>query len=1617
MAVRSQTEMRSLLKRVKKAVGGIEKPNPGLEIFAGQFFGTAAVEDLANLSAADLAYIANNSLAFLAERQRGRHKIRVFNPKNVTAKDRQNFTVLEIVNDDMPFLVESVLGELAEQSIEVRLLMHPIVQVARTAGGKLKTVMAEGDPTGEEGLRESVIHAHIEHMPDKSARDELVAQFTKILDDTRTVVLDWRLMRGRLEAAVSDYQQTPPPVPVDELAETIQFLQWLGQDNFTLLGMREFTYSGDEKTGQLEKVEGTDLGLMRDPELKVLRRGTELANITPEVREFLMQPAPLIITKANIKSHVHRRTYMDYIGIKQFSANGALKGELRVVGLFTSAAYTRSVRAIPFLRRKADMVLRSAGFEPSTHSGRALVNILESYPRDELFQVDIDTLVETALGIQRLSERPRTRVFIRVDKFDRFISALVYVPRDSYDTGVRIKIGELLAERYEGRVSAYYPAYPEGTMARVHFIIGRHGGVRPEISVVELEREIAEAARNWSDNFRTVVKAEPDAREATRLAARFGNGFPKVYEETFGPEVGLADARKMDTLTGDITLAPNLWQGGSTQGRLNFRLYHKGQPIPLTDRLPILQNMGFRAINERSFEILGNTDGEQERIWLHEIFLSPESGKEVNFEAAKPLVEDAFMAIWNGEAEDDGYNRLILEIGTNWREISVLRGLGKFLQQAGALFSQDYLAQTLFRHSALAGLMLDLFHARFDPSHKAGAKADNSGRNAEAVKIVKKIEAGLDEVTVLDEDRIIRRFIEVIQSTLRTNYYQAGDDGAAHRPAIAFKLASATMESLPKPRPFVEIFVYSPRVEGDHLRFGKIARGGLRWSDRPQDFRTEVLGLVKAQQVKNAVIVPVGSKGGFFPKRLNGSMSRDDFIAEGIASYKIFIGSLLDVTDNLVGSRVKPPKNVVRHDADDPYLVVAADKGTATFSDIANSISEGRGFWLGDAFASGGSAGYDHKKMGITARGGWEAVKRHFRELDRDIQTQTFTAIGCGDMSGDVFGNGMLLSKQTKLIAAFDHRDIFIDPDPDPKASYVERKRLFKMARSSWQEYNTDLISKGGGIFPRSLKSIPLTAEIKKLTGLAQDKVSPTELITALLKAEVDLLWFGGIGTYVRATTESDAEVGDRANDVLRVTAKELRVKAIGEGANLGITQAARIEFAANGGRVNTDAIDNSAGVNSSDMEVNIKIALGGAIKAERLPQAGRNKFLASMTDQVAAQVLQNNYEQTLCLSISQARGGGELEFQIRLMKALEDRDLLDRVVEGLPDDVELAERQSRGEDLTRPEMAVLLAWAKIALFDDLVSGSVPDDPYLVRELVRYFPEKMRQPFAIDIEDHRLRREIIATVLSNNLINLGGSTIVQRMIDETGANGSTIASAIILARDAFGVDDLVSDIDALDNKVRNEVQYSLYTSVQDLIRRQTVWFLRSVDAEASLSDLVKRYRDGIAATGAAITKTMDADHKSRFDANVSALTADGVPASLAKRVVILSDLARAPDIVQVAENTGAKIEDVTRAFFEFGDALGVDRLLAMAGDVVTDGFYDRLALNRTLEQVSGAQRRVVASALGGKSKSAAVGKWLSKNQAIVQSTRHSVDELLSSGSVTLAKLSVASAYLSDLADR
>ncbi len=1513
MSLQTPSRSRGVLKKVTQILAARGRTESVLDTFANALFEDGGCADLSPFTPDHVADIATDAFEFARNRQRGRSNIRVVNQQIKQANENRAYTLIEIGNDDMPFLVESVL---AESGIEVHFLLHPVLWVARNTKGRLEQVLTKGAMIAEHGVRESFIHIHVDRIAADSAVAELEKRLIKILDDVRTVVLDWPSMRARLEGAISAYKSTPPPVSVAGLSETIEFMEWLAQDHFTLLGMREFKFEGSKSKAALTRLKGSGLGVLRDPNACVLRRGTELVTMSPEVRELLMQPAPLIVTKANVKAHVHRRTHMVYIGVKQFDEKGNVSGELRIVGLFTSAAYTRSARTIPFLRRKMDLVMAMTGFDASTHSGRALVNVLESYPRDELFQIDVDTLAATAQGVLQL------------------------------------------ATSFEGRISAFYPAYPEGTLARVHFIIGHDGDRIPDVDTGELEHAVAAIARGCTDSLKLALEAAHGPADGLALLEAYKGSFSPAYQDYYPPKGVIRNIAKVKALDGGaglgIDLTPRLMthdQDRDGVPDLHLKLFHPNEPIALSDRLPVLENMGFRAINERSYEIVERTSGVGRRIWLHDIVLTGDDDEDIDLGGIGKLIEDGFLAVWNGEAENDGYNRLIRHVGVGWREVSILRAIGKYLQQAGIPFSQDYLAATLTRHPHIAAHLPELFQVRFDPA----LSAEPAARDKQAAKLIGKIDAALDNVPVLDEDRIIRQFVNVITAGLRTNYYQI-DDAGHPQAAIAIKLRSAMVEALPKPHPHAEIFVYSPRVEGVHLRGGPIAHGGLRWSDRLQDFRTEVLGLVKAQQVKNAVIVPVGAKGGFVPKHLPRSGSREEMIAEGIACYKIFIQSLLDVTDNLVNDQIVAPRDVVRHDGDDPYLVVATDKGTATFSDIANGISLERGFWLGDAFASGGSGGYDHKKMGITARGGWEAVKRHFREMDHDIQNEPFRVIGVGDMSGDVFGNGMLLSKKIKLVAAFDHRDIFIDPDP--AKSHAELNRMFTLTRSTCRDYKTDLISTGGGVFSHQEKSIRLSKRLRALTGLESDRATPNELIRAMLRAEADLLWFGGIGTYIRASSEIDADAGDRANDTLRITASEV----VGEGANLGLTQLARIEYAAS--------------VNCSDVEVNIKIALGNAIKNKALAPGDRDTLLAKMTDQVSELVLHNNYQQTLCLSLAASRGDQDLDYQQRLMRELESRDLLDRAVEDLPDDIVLVERRTEGGTLTRPELAVLSAYAKITLFYDILHTNVTDDPYFGRELISYFPAQTRQRFGLAITDHRLRREIIATMLANNILNRGGSTMIQRLMDETGADIAEIVTAFALTSDSYDIEGLLDEIDALDNKVANAVQTALYLEVQTLIRRQTVWFLRHGADGSGLEPAVARYRDGIGDLDKALAKvlpqTVNAGIKQRADELENA----GVPGKLAKRMANLPVLRRGVDIVLVASATRKPVEDVAGVFFRLGDELGTDELLERAEATEALGYYDRLALNRVIENITAAQWRLTTEALSLSGKKKPVERWL-----------------------------------------
>ncbi|WP_192254936.1 NAD-glutamate dehydrogenase [Mesorhizobium caraganae] len=1590
--------VKSAAKSKKKASAAV-KPDEKSARLADYLLARAPAEDIAAYHAADLERAADLAGRAVAIHKKG-HSVVAVDADSGVSREGRPVTVITVVNDNMPFLFDSILGEITETSGEPTLVTHPVIVVRHGKTG-VDEILGDGSILKDDGNHDrlSVVHVHIPRLTAEQANG-LADRLRKMLNQVRAAVSDWKPMLARLDQAISEFRYSAVPLDKKRVAEAIAFLEWLRDDNFTFLGMREFKYTGGAESGNLERADKPGLGILSDPDVLVLRRGTEAVTTTPEIRTFLHGPEPLIVTKANAKSLVHRRIYLDYIGVKTYTAKGALAGELRIVGLFTSTAYTRSVMKIPYLRSKAETIIAKSGFDRHDHSGKALINVLESYPRDELFQVPVPVLKKHAAAILGLIERPRVRALVRVDQFDRFVSILVFVPRDRYDSVVREKVGTYLKTVFEGRLSAYYPAFPEGGLARVHFIIGRSGGKTPKVEQAAVEAAIRDIVRTWDDALAEAAEAGGGDPSLKAIAARL----PESYRDSFSAAVALADAGRIAKINASNPIAIDYYRHAEQKPhQAALKIYHHGSPVALSRRVPVLENIGFRVISERTFEV--DEEG-GDTVFVHDMELENSYGKPIDLTDGGALFEDAFLSVWRGDIDNDSYNGLAQTAGLWSGEVTILRAYGRYLQQAGIPQSQDFIAAALNRYPDIARGLHALFVARLGPT--AGTEGVVAAKHLKA-----KIKDALEEVPNIDDDTIIRRYLNLIESSLRTNHFVA--ETKARGQSLAIKLDSQAVEGLPAPRPWREIFVYGSEVEGVHLRFGPVARGGLRWSDRAQDYRTEVLGLVKAQQVKNAVIVPVGAKGGFFPKRLPTGGSRDAIFEAGTSAYKNFVSSLLSITDNIGLDGVIPPTGVVRRDPDDPYFVVAADKGTATFSDTANAISEKHGFWLDDAFASGGSAGYDHKKMGITAKGAWEAVKRHFREMNRDIQTSPFTVVGVGDMSGDVFGNGMLLSPQTRLIAAFDHRDIFIDPDPDRVASMAERERMFALPRSSWQDYDKTKLSEGGVIVSRSQKSITLPPAAAAAIGLAKTTATPVEIMTAILKANVDLLWFGGIGTYLRASTETNAEVGDRANDAIRITALDVRAKVIGEGANLGVTQRARIEFGMNGGRCNSDAIDNSGGVNCSDVEVNIKIALASAMRKGLLTRPARNKLLAEMTDEVSGLVLSNNYEQTLALSIARKRGLADIAHQSRFMTALEARGLLDRAVETLPSPAALTEREARGEPLTRAELGVLLAYAKIVLFSDIVASDVPDDAHFDRDLMGYFPDRMAKKYATEIHGHRLRREIIARVVANDLVNRGGPSFVNRLQEATGRSAADVVRTFAVVRDGFGLPALYREIDALDSQIDGQAQLDLYQSVSRLIFVTSGWYLKNDAGAAALGQRIAELQEARKALEPKLISLLPGFSRERIEERRHGLFKVGAPEKLAEKLA-LADLAELiPDIALTARTANADIVAAAKAFFAVSDAFRIPRVEEAARSITPSDYYDQLALSRATDTIGAARRGIAVAALTGHAGTAdPVAAWLEAGGERVARIRERLQALTEGGDITVSRLSVASGLMSDL---
>ena len=1622
MALRRETQKSEFIEKVVEIVNrrltGPRAENA--ETFIRHYLANVPPDDLLNQPVENVYGGAISFWTFGSERLAGTPKVRVFNPTYDDHGWKTPHTVVEIVTDDMPFLVDSVTAAINQRDLAVHLVIHPILDVTRDETGALHRVApAKTSATGRlvfQGQAESYMHVEISQQTAADAIDELRRGIEAVLRDVRAGVEDWPKMRERMAATIDDIANTPPGPEPDEVAEARALLLWLHDDNFTFLGCREYAFTGTGADQKLGVVPGSGLGLLRDDAFSVFDGLRNFDALPEDVQHFIRQPKILMINKSNAKSTVHRPVHMDAVFVKRFDENGAVTGERLFLGLFTSVAYSRSPREIPVLRKKIEMVMENAGFVRSSHDAKALQHILETAPRDELFQASVEELTDISLGILHLQERQRIAMFVRRDPFERFVSIQVYVPRDRFNTDLRLKFQSILGNAYGGTVQAFYTHVTDEALARIHFIVKTTPGNILDTPPEEVERRLIEAGRSWTDDLRNALISETGEERGLALYRRYGDAFATSYRERFNALDAIRDILQIETLLSGDHFGVSLYRPIEAEPRtLNLKVINATHEVALSDLLPIIEHMGLRVRGEIPYEMkISGFDGP---VWIHDFQTLTEDGRPVDLAEIRTAFETAFAKVWLGEIEDDGFNRLVTAAGLDWRDIVAIRAYAKYLKQAGTTFSQSYIEATLARHPAAAKLLCALFHVRFDPRQ--------SDRTAREQALLEEIATLLDGISNADEDRMLRSVLNLVEATLRTNFYQRQPDGSP-KPYLSLKFDSAKIDGLPKPRPFREIFVYSPRMEGVHLRGGKVARGGIRWSDRREDFRTEILGLVKAQMVKNAVIVPVGSKGGFVVKRPPQSGGREAFLAEGIECYKTLMRGLLDITDNIVKGEVVPPADVVRHDDDDPYLVVAADKGTATFSDIANGVSKEYGFWLDDAFASGGSAGYDHKKMGITARGAWEAVKRHFREMGKDIQITPFTVIGVGDMSGDVFGNGMLLSRQTRLLGAFNHLHIFVDPNPDPERSWHERKRLFDLPRSAWTDYDASLISKGGGIFERTAKTLALTPEIKALFGIKADKVTPNELLRAMLMAEVELLWFGGIGTYVKAGRETNADVGDRANDGIRVNGGDLRCAVIGEGANLGMTQLGRIEFAISGGRLNTDAVDNSAGVDCSDHEVNIKILLGAVVAAGDMTLKQRDTLLEQMTDEVGHLVLRDNYLQTLALSSTQDRGLALLDQQIRLMRQLERAGRLDRALEFLPDDEEIADRRARRQGLTRPELAVLLAYAKLFLYDALLQSDLPDDPLLVSDLKRYFPKVLQKSFETEIAEHTLRREIIATFVTNSMVNRAGTTFVSEMMEITGCAPSDIARAYAIVRDACGLRPLWTEIEALDNKVPAQVQHAMLFEVSRIISRLTVWFLRNGKHPLDITETLEAFGPGLTRLGEIIPEIMSRDNLKVVEGRLKRFRDAAVPDDLAIRIAHLTQISAGCDIVRIGQQTGASVDTVGRIFYALGTLFGFDWLRKAASLLPTDNQWQDMAVTAIIEdlvanQVELTQRVIVACGSCDQSMAVpidddpsdlpAIRQWAESRQLVVDRMKTMLEELRGAGTVDFAMLAVANRQL------
>ncbi|RUR14721.1 NAD-glutamate dehydrogenase [Legionella septentrionalis] len=1574
--------------------------------FIRQFFGTVALEDLQDWTIDDLYGAAINFWPLIQHRAPGEVKIRIYNPDFERHGWQTTHTVVEIACEDMPFLVDSIRMVVNRMGLASHLIMHlGGLRVKRAANNEITAILPQNGETSDDVQFDSTILMEIDRQTDPKVLDELHRNFERVLEDNRLVVEDWLPMRKKVKSMIEELDRAPKNLDPNEVEETKAFLHWIEDHHFTFLGIRDYELIHKDKETILQAIPETGLGVLRSGLSKSSARS--ISAMTPEARELTLSPRILVMSKTNTLASVHRDAYTDYIGVKYFNEKGEVVGEHRIIGLYTSAAYNTNPKHIPFLRHKVALIMNNSSLNPRSHAGKVLLNIIETLPRDDLIQATDEELLQMAMGIFHMQERRRIRMFARVDVYRRFISCLVFVPRDRFNTELREAMQEILRESFNAQEITFSTRFSESILARIHFIIRINPHESKDFDFKAVEKKLIEVGRSWTDDLQQYLYEAFGEEEANHLYARYKDAFPAVYMTNFSARTAVFDIKHTEQLSVDNSLGMNFYRPlDELSGSFKLKIYQHDTTIPLSDVLPILENLGMRAISERPY-LLKFNDGKI--TWINDFALHYTRDSEFNFDDIRDLFQNAFTKIWFGDAENDGFNQLVLAAGLDWRQVTVLRTYARYFKQIGFTFSQNYIISALNNNALISKKLVRLFELHFNPK-------TIKDREKKIHALVAEILSDLDAVDNLDEDKIIRQYVQAITSTLRTNYYQLDKKGQPKN-YVSIKLNSKTIAGVPRPYPMFEIFIYSPKFEGVHLRCGKVARGGIRWSDRREDFRTEILGLMKAQQVKNAVIVPSGAKGGFVVKQFPVNATREEILAEGINCYRLFIRGLLDITDNYKDGLIIKPNDVITYDEDDPYLVVAADKGTATFSDIANEISAEYGFWLGDAFASGGSIGYDHKKMGITARGAWESVKRHFYEMGVDIQTTDFTVVGIGDMSGDVFGNGMLLSKHIKLVAAFNHMHVFIDPDPDPALSFAERQRLFNLPRSTWADYDKKLISKGGGVFNRNAKSIVVSKEMKQLFGIKQAAVEPNELIRIVLQAEVDLLWSAGIGTFVKACSEPNAEVGDRTNDAIRINGKQLRCKVVGEGGNLGLTQLGRMEYALHGGLIYTDFIDNSAGVSCSDKEVNIKILLNSVVAAGDLTTKQRNELLGEMTNEVAQLVLRENYLQTRAISLMATQAARSLGLHSRYIHELERTGKLDRALEFLPDEKALVERKAAGKGLTSPAIAVLFCYSKIVLKEAILASDVPEDPFLKQLLLQSFPKPLQENFSKQMQQHPLKREIIATKLSNIILNEMGFNFVYRLQDETGAPISAIVRAYMIARSVINMNAIWTEIEALDGRVDAQKQTEMMMLYVRLLRRISRWFLRNRRMKLDISKTVKLYAPGFEEIKAALPKVLGEQDRKLYDDTYQKYLQWGISEFLAHELTITKGLFAVMDIIEVAHQLDTSITRVAEVYFNIGSFLDLEWIRLQVIIHPTENHWEVLSREALRDDLDWQQRQLTASIIQADNKKDSaklIQSWSESHTALIERWHQVLANLRSSGGLNYTMFFVAIRELLDL---